>query len=161
MQTILFASVAHDLRTPLNSLLASNKALIPMMGGNESAISALGIQRSSIHFLISLVEDVLDLSKMQFNKLELSESWFSLHDLIKEVLHICNFQAQSRALKLLSTISLDPEYEVCSDGKRIKQILINLVINALKFTYSGSVTIEVALQQQGLNHSHDWETDVL
>ena len=64
MQTIFFASVAHDLRTPLNSLLASNTSLIPLMEGNQLASQALKLQRSSINFLMSLVEDILDLSKI-------------------------------------------------------------------------------------------------
>lgn len=64
MQTIFFASVAHDLRTPLNSLLASNTILIPLMKGNQLASQALKLQRSSINFLMSLVEDILDLSKI-------------------------------------------------------------------------------------------------
>jgi signal transduction histidine kinase len=64
MQTIFFASVAHDLRTPLNSLLASNKYLLTILKGKSDLFQTLELQRSSIEFLISLVDDVLDLSKI-------------------------------------------------------------------------------------------------
>ena len=94
---------------------------------------------------MSLVEDILDLSKIQFNRFELSLSWFSIHDLIKEALAMCQFQAQARNLKLKSIMRFEDTLMVHSDMKRLKQILINLIINAIKFTYEGSVTVRAEI----------------
>ena len=94
---------------------------------------------------MSLVEDILDLSKIQFNRFELSLSWFSIQDLINEALAMCQFQAQARNLKLKSIMRFEDTLMVHSDRKRLKQILINLIINAIKFTYEGSVTVKAEI----------------
>jgi signal transduction histidine kinase len=94
---------------------------------------------------MSLVEDILDLSKIQFNRFELSLSWFSIQDLINEALAMCQFQAQARNLKLKSIMRFEDTLMVHSDRKRLKQILINLIINAIKFTYEGSVTVRAEI----------------
>ena len=94
---------------------------------------------------MSLVEDILDLSKIQFNRFELSLSWFSIQDLINEALAMCQFQAEARNLKLKSIMRFEDTLMVHSDRKRLKQILINLIINAIKFTYEGSVTVRAEI----------------
>jgi signal transduction histidine kinase len=94
---------------------------------------------------MSLVEDILDLSKIQFNRFELNLSWFSIQDLINEALAMCQFQAQARNLKLKSIMRFEDTLMVHSDRKRLKQILINLIINAIKFTYEGSVTVRAEI----------------
>ena len=91
LQTVFFASVAHDLRTPLNSLLASNTSLTMMFKEDPDISNSLSLQRSSILFLMSLVEDILDLSKIQISKFDLTQSWFSFHELVSETLEMCAY----------------------------------------------------------------------
>ena len=82
MQTLYFASIAHDLRTPLNSVLAFNSALLKMLQSNSTAQKTLKLQRNSCLFLLNLIEDVLDLSKIQFDKFEVQNTWFSLQSVV-------------------------------------------------------------------------------
>lgn len=90
---------------------------------------------------MSLVEDILDLSKIQISKFDLTYSWFSFHELVSETLEMCAYQAMARKIKLLSHINFSDKTTVHSDRKRIKQVLVNLINNAIKFTYTGSVTV--------------------
>ncbi len=91
IQTVFFASVAHDLRTPLNSLLASNTSLQMILKNEFEIQTSLNLQRGSILFLMSLVEDILDLSKIQISKFDLNFSWFSFHQMVDESLEMCNY----------------------------------------------------------------------
>ena len=99
---MFFASVAHDLRTPLNSLLASNTSLQMMLKTDVDIQNSVNLQRGSIMFLMSLVEDILDLSKIQISKFDLNLTWFSFHDLVYESIEMCNYQAVARKIKLIS-----------------------------------------------------------
>ena len=84
---------------------------------------------------MSMVEDILDFSKIQFGRFELSCSWFSFHDLVNDAINMCRFQASARGLQLKTYFNFDETIELNSDSKRIKQIIINLITNAIKFTY--------------------------
>jgi signal transduction histidine kinase len=90
----------------------------------------------------------LDLSKIQFNRFELHNSWFSMSDLIHEAVGMCQFQAQARKLDLRTVMKFEDTLMAFSDRKRIKQILINLIINGIKFTYQGSVTILAEVKER-------------
>ena len=104
------------------------------------------MQQTSIQFLISLVEDILDISKIHFNKFHITEEWFSFNTMMREVLEMCNFQAKVKNIKVLGKSLMKDNMELFSDQKRIKQILVNLVTNAIKFTFNGTITITAALK---------------
>ncbi len=95
--------------------------------------------------MINLVEDILDLSRFEFNKFELHNSWFSIIDLIEEVFELTDFQAKSKKISLTYQNG-NVEGLIYSDKKRLKQVLLNLITNAIKFTYEGSVCIKVSLE---------------
>lgn len=88
----------------------------------------------------------MDLSKIQFDKFDLQPTWFSLHEVVQETLEMCDFQAKARSIKLLSAIKLPENALLQTDRKRIKQVLVNLVSNAIKFTYQGHVKVVASLE---------------
>eukprot|EP00347_Sterkiella_histriomuscorum_P023280 403335252 len=147
VQTVFFASVAHDLRTPLNSLLASNLNLlskfdnIPMHLGHQRTRQSLLIQKSSIQFLINIVEDIMDMSKFEFGQFQLSFSWFSFNEIVDEIFEISEFLALQKKIDLIKEIEIETNIMLYSDKKRLKQVLLNLVTNALKFTHHGYVKV--------------------
>ena len=145
LQTVFFASVAHDLRTPLNSLLASNNSLISINSKDTQISSILSLQKNSILFLLSLVEDIMDFSKFQLNSFDLNSTWFKLDDVINEVFSMTEFQANIKGINLIKEIKFDQMTELCTDKKRLKQIILNLVSNALKFTYQGHVKVTATI----------------
>ncbi|CDW82762.1 multi-sensor hybrid histidine kinase [Stylonychia lemnae] len=144
VQTVLFASVAHDIRTPLNSLLASNTSLISSFYDqpiNQQIHKSLLIQKSSIQFLINIVEDILDLSKFQLGNFQLSNSWFSFHQVVEEIFEMSEFLASQKKIKLIQILEINQNVQIFSDKKRLKQVLVNLVNNAIKFTQKGFVKV--------------------
>ena len=81
-----------------------------------------------------MVEDIMDLSRFQFNEFQLNLSWFTFHEVVDEVISMCQFQAQSRKVKLMKKLAIEDNQLIYSDKKRIKQIITNLITNAIKFT---------------------------
>ena len=128
-------------------MLASNNSLKIKLAHDPVLTQQLEVQENSIQHLMSLVEDILDYSKIQFGKFELNNTWFSVHDVISEALAMCKFQTIGKDVKLVSQIGILENIEVLSDRKRLKQILINLISNSLKFTYHGSVTVKVSFDE--------------
>jgi two-component system sensor histidine kinase/response regulator len=95
--------------------------------------------------MVNLVEDILDLSRFEFNKFKLNNSWFFVVDLIEEVFQLTSFIAVSKNIDLTYT-NENIFGHIYSDQKRLKQVLLNLVTNALKFTFQGSVCVKVSIQ---------------
>lgn len=98
MQQVYFASIAHDLRTPLNSLLASNMTLLRALPGHATVLE---MQKNSIKFLMNLVEDIIDMARFQYSKFTIEESWFSFDQILNEVMDICRFSSDFKVIQLI------------------------------------------------------------
>ena len=160
------ASVSHELRTPLNAILGFSELIgYQMMGpvGNKRYVEyAADIHKSGRH-LLSLVNDVLDLSKVEAGKMELRESEFSIAAVIAESVALLGEKARSH---VSLGVECAPEIPVLmGDVKLIKQILLNLVSNAVKFTpdggwvtiaahYRGGRGVRIAVSDSGIGMSH-------
>ena len=142
MQQVYFAQIAHDLRTPLNSLLASSTNLIRTLPGHSKVLQ---MQKHSILFLINLVEDIIDMTRLQFSKFVINESWFNFDQVINEVLDMCRYQSDLKGIELAKNVKVNPSLMMLSDPKRVKQVLINLIANAIKFTHLGSVRVSAKI----------------
>lgn len=105
---------------------------------------------SALH-LESLVEDALDLSRIENNKFTLNKDTFDLKAAINDVCDIMMFQVESKQLSLELTILDNVPSSVFSDAKRIKQVLFNLIGNAIKFTYEGSIALKTGYNQETSN----------
>ncbi|MFY9464500.1 MAG: ATP-binding protein [Sediminibacterium sp.] len=139
------ANMSHEIRTPLNGIIGTIDLMqhTPLSAEQEELMHSL---KSSSTLLLEIVNDVLDISKIEADKLELFEGPCNLDAIIKNVISIASprITALKKELEITSTIDPKTELEIIADESRIKQILINLVSNAVKFTESGTIRIEVS-----------------
>ncbi len=135
------ANMSHELRTPLNSIIGFTEFIIDGKSGplNEKQKSQLEMVHSSGTHLLNLINDLLDLSKIEAGKAEVSKDWFSLASVVEQVLRTVMPMAARKNLSLERKLDI-PE-RIYSDRRMVFQILLNLVNNALKFTEHGGVTI--------------------
>ncbi|HEX8393312.1 MAG TPA: ATP-binding protein [Longimicrobium sp.] len=140
-----FASVSHELRTPLNAILGYNSLLLDGVVGKLAPESVAFLQRSqrATQNLLYLVNDVLDLSKMEAGKLELVMDVVSPYQVVDDA--VSNVEPLAREKGLAIAVAPGAELpRLHSDGDRVRQILVNLLSNALKFTDRGAVTLVMA-----------------
>ncbi len=142
------ASMSHEIRTPINAVIGMTGLL------NETTVTPeqleyIEIVRSSGEALLSIINDILDFSKIEAGKMELEKIDFNIKNCIEEVGDILASKAQLKGLEIPVLISHNiPEY-VKGDPTKLRQILINLVNNAIKFTEKGEVVIKAELDQLG------------
>ena len=139
------ANVSHELRTPLNAIiLFSDLALRGAYGDlTEKQRNASRRTVGAAHRLSALVDDVLDLSRIEADEFELANEEVKPKEVVESVVTFARPQATAKDLEIQSTISPDVPETITSDGKRVTQILQNLVDNAIKYTTEGYVTIDV------------------
>jgi PAS domain S-box-containing protein len=142
-KTEFLAIVSHEIRTPINGVIGFAQILADSPLSPEQR-EQVAIIKSSGQALEKLIADILDLSKIEAGKIEIESAPFGLHKSVEEV--IAFFQPRARAAALNLTASIDPDVPaiVNSDEARLRQILTNLIGNALKFTERGSINIHVS-----------------
>jgi len=141
LKSVFLASMSHELRTPLNSIIGFTGIILQGMAGdvNEEQRKQLTMVKNSASHLLSLIDDVLDISKIEEGRLKLSLEEFGLNDVASEVVETLSSTASEKGLDLLTEV---PEgITLFTDRRRIKQVLMNLGSNAVKFTDQGNVTI--------------------
>ncbi|CAG1017190.1 two-component system, sensor histidine kinase [Burkholderiaceae bacterium] len=137
------ATVSHEMRTPLNGILGMTQMLQRSPLNDEQRAQLDIIQGSSRH-LQSVIGDLLDLSRIEFGKLSLEERPFALADTVREVTGLLQAVAEDKGLRFELRIASDVPEWLVGDASRVKQVLHNLVGNAIKFTAHGKVLVDVA-----------------
>ena len=136
------ANISHELRTPLNGIIGYTKLLRRELPLNSKQIEEFNIiERSGFH-LLTLINDLLDFSKNQVNKMEIHPTNLNLPALLNSVIGIVRNEAKAKELEIITSFENIPT-RVWADEKRLQQILINLLYNAIKFTDRGRVILRV------------------
>jgi len=142
-KSFFIASVSHEIRTPLNSVIGFAELLREGGVSQKQEKEYLDAISSSANALLMLINDVLDLSKLEANQMKIITAFTDFNALCREVLLIFTFRAQENSNKLVSDVPDDfPEVEI--DNIRIRQIVINLLGNAVKFTKKGTITLQAS-----------------
>jgi signal transduction histidine kinase len=142
LKSVFLASMSHELRTPLNSIIGFTGILLQGLVGplNGEQQKQLGMVMHSARHLLALINDVLDISKIEAGELELASEPFDVCQAIQRAVQTVTPIADKKGLALIVEVS--PEVDcIVGDGRRVEQILINLVNNACKFTDEGQVRI--------------------
>ncbi|MEJ6483443.1 ATP-binding protein [Nostoc punctiforme UO1] len=145
------ANMSHELRTPLNGILGYTQILQRTESLSEKGRKGLSVIYQCGSHLLTLINDVLDLSKIEARKLELYPVDFYLPAFIDSVTEICRIRAEQKVIAF--HIEVDPNLPtgIHADEKRLRQVLINLLSNAMKFTHQGSVTFKAQVIDQESN----------
>ncbi len=139
------SSMSHELRTPLTSIIGFADLML-MRDASDTNRRYLTLQRESGQHLLSLINDILDHSKIEAGKLQLESIPFDLRALAESCRETMSFEATRKGLDFACTVGVTVPHFVVGDSSRLKQVILNLMSNAIKFTSSGMVSLDISLQ---------------
>jgi PAS domain S-box-containing protein len=143
------ANMSHELRTPLNGIIGYAQILQRGRSLNEEDRSRIEVIYQCGSYLLTLINDILDLSKIEARKVELTPTDFHLPAFLQGVAEMCRLRAEFKNIQFLYQAAAELPIGIRADEKRLRQVLINLLSNAIKFTDVGSVTFTVSYASEG------------
>lgn len=146
VKTQFLATMSHEIRTPINGIIPVADLLLENGDLNAAQRQKLDTIRASGRALLAVIDDILDVTKLEAGRLELRQEQFELRPLVDSVLDMLRVQATLNGIELRSRVSSNLPTTYIGDPIRLRQVLINLVGNAIKFTEEGYVSVEVRLR---------------
>ena len=144
------ARMSHEIRTPINAIMGMNEMILRESGEKNVKDYAADVKDSSV-LLLGIINDILDSSKLEAGMMELEPVEYEVGSAINDLYNMINLKAKEKGLDLIFDIDKDMPSGLYGDDKRIKQILINLLTNAVKYTEKGSVTLKISCKTEGEN----------
>jgi signal transduction histidine kinase len=152
LKSSFLANMSHELRTPLNSILGFADVMLEELDGplTDNMQNDLGLIYKNGQHLLHLINDVLDMAKIESGKMNLNIEKFNLQEIIEEVTSITAPLASEKNLALFIEPDSDHELEINADKIRLRQVMINLINNSIKFTEKGKIAIRVAREENNV-----------
>jgi len=145
-QNVFFANMSHEIRTPINAIIGLNEMIVRTSPSAEVMEYAKDIEMAS-KLLLNQVNDILDLSQMEMEKMKIVPTKYKTKELFGNLIDLIRVQADKKGLELLIDIDKNLPSVLYGDEKRMKQVLINILDNAVKYTEAGSVSLSVVSEE--------------
>lgn len=150
-----FTSMSHEIRTPINTIIGLNELTLREDIPKSIAENARNIQGAS-KMLLTLINDILDLSKLKSGKMEIINSSYKTGELFSDIVNMIWIKATEKGLEFRLRVDSSIPSMLCGDEVRIKQILVNLLNNAVKYTSEGTITLSARCERIALNKVRIW-----
>ena len=145
------SNMSHELRTPMNGIIGMSQALRESETLKEEERDQANTLYRSADALLLILNDILNFSKIEARKIEIETIIFNIRDLIEDVANLMSPNAGTKGLEIITNVSSDIPHSLMGDSGRIRQVINNLVSNAIKFTYYGHILIEATLEKTEKN----------
>ncbi|MCE9645938.1 MAG: GAF domain-containing protein [Chloroflexi bacterium] len=152
LKSSFLANMSHELRTPLNSILGFADVMLEGLDGplTDTMSNDLSLIQKNGQHLLHLINDVLDMAKIESGKMNLNVEKFNVHELLTDVISITSSLAKEKSLELVIEPDSDHEIQINADKIRLRQVMINLVNNAMKFTDRGGISIRARRENKNI-----------
>ena len=151
-QNTFFSNMSHEIRTPINTIIGLNEMILREEISDEVAQDAANIQ-SAGKMLLHLINDILDMSKLESGQMEIVNSTYNTADMLSDIVGMLWIRAQDKGLKFSVEVEPSLPSQLVGDEMRIRQVLINILNNAIKYTKEGSVKLSIQCENKGSNTS--------
>ena len=150
-KSAFIANMSHELRSPLNAILGFTQIMTRSQTLSKEHLENISIISRSGEHLLTLINNVLDLSKIEAGRITLNQKNFDLHRLLNDIEDMLYLKAQEKGLQLLVEHTNDIPQYICTDEVKLRQVLINIISNAIKFTSQGGVSLRIAQKSSPSN----------